>query len=125
MRQLYAVSCFIHEDIYTSIARVTAKDICYDSTLSVITLTHVGRLSVVHVPHAVIQTKHGRSMHELLTADTPCQVRLEYASSFHFFWGGGTQLNAYHLSHILLRKPSLPVFAVNDGWLTNSPTLDN
>lgn len=43
---------------------------------------HVGRLSVIHVPHAVIQTKHGRSTLGLLTAGTLCRARLGYASSF-------------------------------------------
>lgn len=50
--------------------------------LDIFRFEHVGRLSVIHVPYAVIQTKHGRSTLGLLTAGNLCLARPGYASSF-------------------------------------------
>ena len=82
MQQFYTVPLPVHEYVHTSVARVASKDIGHYATQCIVTLTHVGRLSVIHVPHAVIQTKHGRSTLGLLTAGTLCRARLGYASSF-------------------------------------------
>ena len=82
MQQFYTIPRFVHEYVNTSVARGASKDIGHYATQCIVTLTHVGRLSVIHVPHAVIQTKHGRSTLGLLTAGTLCLARLGYASSF-------------------------------------------
>lgn len=77
-----AVPCSVHEYVHASVARVAPEDVCHYATQCIVTLTHVGRLSVIHVPHAVVQTKHGRSTLGLLTAGALCRARLGYASSF-------------------------------------------
>lgn len=62
MKQFDSVACFVHEHIDTAITRVASHCICHNTAERVVALAHVGRLGVPHIPHAVVQTKHGRSM---------------------------------------------------------------
>ena len=82
MQQLYAVPCSVHEYVHASVARVTPEDVCHYAAQCMVAFAHVGRMSVIHVPHAVVQAKHGRSTLGLLTAGTLCPARPGYASSF-------------------------------------------
>lgn len=48
MQQFYTIPRSVHEYVHTSVARVASKDIGHYATQCIVTLTHVGRLSVIH-----------------------------------------------------------------------------
>lgn len=60
MKKLDAVPVLVDEDVHIAIAGITVKDVGHYAAKRMITLSHVGRLVVLHIPHTVVQTKHDR-----------------------------------------------------------------
>lgn len=60
VKKLDAVPVLVDEDVHIAIAGITVKDVGHYAAKRMITLSHVSRLVVLHIPHTVVQTKHDR-----------------------------------------------------------------
>ena len=60
VKKLDAVPVLVDEDVHIAVAGITVKDVGHYAAKRMITLSHVGRPVVQHIPHTVVQAKHDR-----------------------------------------------------------------
>lgn len=62
VKQLDAISAFVHEDVHVTVHRVISNPVPDKSGEGVEALAHIGRLAIEPIPHLLSQTKHCRRM---------------------------------------------------------------
>lgn len=58
VKKLDAVPVLVDEDVLIPVAGIAVKDVGHYAAKRMITLSHVGRLIVQHIPHTIVQAKH-------------------------------------------------------------------
>ena len=62
VQELDSVPGLVDEDVHVPVVGITGQDIVDDAAKGVVALAHVGGAVVQEVPHAAVQTKHGRML---------------------------------------------------------------
>lgn len=93
MKKLDAVPVLVDEDVHIPVAGIAVQDVGHYAAKRMITLSHVGRLVVQHIPHTVVQAK--------LTAGRPDytldKVLAHLSLDAHHRAVGSAQFDAEHL----------------------------